>query len=203
MTKRTYTQLKPEFYVEVTSDLAELITVEECNDKMYRQDLNGDTVFTDEAQDIFNKNMDRVTDIFDGCGIESGDLSTECMRIDSSSNVGIGTSSPAKRLTKSHSVRIKYFGPTNTKPSRIKAIWQSAERDLHHNRTFKSKTIERDYALIDGYAIWAAEQCLEYLNSLTPKAARLAIDRITLGSLGDDDVVLFSTYYPEHEEPSK
>jgi len=107
-------------------------------------------------------------------------------------------------LTYAHSVRIKYFGPTDTKPSRIKAIWQSAERNLYHNRTFKSKTIERDYETgSDGYAIWAAEQCLEYLNSLTPRASELAIDEITLGSLGDDDVVLFTTYHPEHEEPSR
>ena len=107
-------------------------------------------------------------------------------------------------LTYAHTVRIKCFGPTDTKPSRIKAIWQSAERNLYHNRTFKSKTIERDYKTErDGYAIWAAEQCLEYLNSLTPRTPKLFIDRITLGLLGDEDVVLFNTYYPEHEEPSK
>ena len=77
MTKRTYTQLKSEIYVEVTSDLAELITVEECNDKMYRQDLNGDLVLTKKAQEIFNKNLDLVTDIFDSCGIENGGATNE------------------------------------------------------------------------------------------------------------------------------
>lgn len=107
-------------------------------------------------------------------------------------------------LTDAHSVRIKYFGPTDTKPSRIKAIWQSADHNSYGERTFKSKTIERDYETeLDGYAIWAAEQSLEYLNSLKPRTPKLLIDKITLGSLGDDDVVLFTTYHPEHEEPSK
>ena len=107
-------------------------------------------------------------------------------------------------LTYAHTVRIKYFGPTDTKPSRIKAIWQSADYNRYGERTFKSKTISRDYANErDGYAIWAAEQCLEYLNTLNGKP-ELAIDNITLGFVNEDeDVVLFTTYYPEHEEPSK
>ena len=107
-------------------------------------------------------------------------------------------------LTYAHTVRIKYFGPTDFKPSRIKAIWQSADYNRYGERTFKSKTISRDYETErDGYAIWAAEQCLEYLNSLKPRTPKLLIDKITLGLLGDEDVVLFTTYHPEHEEPSK
>ena len=80
MTKRTYTQLKSEFYVEVTADLAELITQRdsiECQFDLYQKDENGDTRYTDEAQEIFNKNLDIVTDIFEGCGIENGGASYE------------------------------------------------------------------------------------------------------------------------------
>ena len=81
MTKRTYTQLKSEFYVEVTADLAELITQRDIIDchliGLYQTDANGDTRYTDEAQEIFNKNLDLVTDIFEGCGIENGGASYE------------------------------------------------------------------------------------------------------------------------------
>jgi len=81
MTKRTYTQLKSEFYVEVTSDLAELITQRDSIDwlhwQVYQTDANGDIRYTDEAQEVFNKNLDLVTDIFDSCGIENGGASYE------------------------------------------------------------------------------------------------------------------------------
>ena len=80
MTKRTYTQLKSEFYVEVTADLAELITQRDsidCQFDLYQTDANGDTRYTDIAQEIFNKNLDIVTDIFEGCAIENGGASNE------------------------------------------------------------------------------------------------------------------------------
>ena len=69
------------YFVEVTSDLAELITQRDSIDwlhwQVYQTDANGDTRYTDEAQEIFNKNLDIVTDIFEGCGIENGGASNE------------------------------------------------------------------------------------------------------------------------------
>ncbi len=64
--------LSQDMYIDLYSSMAEAILVDHQSDliELYVTEENGDTRFTEEAQDIFNEYCDLVESVLLDCGIE-------------------------------------------------------------------------------------------------------------------------------------